>query len=305
MSPWRMLTKALRTKADLYHFHDPELMPIGLLLRLVGKKVIYDIHEDVPKQLRHKHWVPVYVRKPIAFCVRILEQFSVRCFSHSFTVCEPIRDRFPKGKVSLLMNYPLLNELAAGESMPYQQRPNQIVYIGGISKERGITELVNAMAMLSEAHARLALAGTIQKPGYEDELKRLPGWSRVDFKGHQDRAGVYQILSRSRVGMVALHDTANHLLSVPVKMFEYLAAGVPIIASDFPQWRARIEKFDCAVFVNPKDPAEIKSAIEWLLANPEKAEQMGARGKKAVQDHFNWDAEARHLLEVYQRLLPS
>jgi len=166
---------------------------------------------------------------------------------------------------------------------------------------RGIKEIVQAIGMLpNDIKVKLILAGSFDPLQLKDELSRLQGWEKVDYLGWQSREGIKSILSKTRVGLVVFHPVANHLESYPVKLFEYMSAGIPVVASDFPLWRKIVEGVGCGLLVDPKDPSAIARAIQWLLSHPDEAEAMGQRGKQAVEDRFNWNKEAAKLLRFYQ-----
>ncbi|HEU4864490.1 MAG TPA: glycosyltransferase, partial [Candidatus Limnocylindria bacterium] len=87
------------------------------------------------------------------------------------------------------------------------------------------------------------------------------------------------------------------------KLFQYMAAGLPVVASDFPQVREVVVGAGCGVVVDTRRPAEIARGINALLADPESARAMGERGRRAVEERFNWATSARALLDVYRRLI--
>jgi glycosyltransferase involved in cell wall biosynthesis len=102
--------------------------------------------------------------------------------------------------------------------------------------------------------------------------------------------------------LVVLHPERGYKESLPIKLFEYMSAGLPVIASDFPYWRELLEPIGCASFVDPLDPVRIAAAIDDLLSNEERAREMGMRGAAAVRERLNWEQEAPKLFDLYARL---
>lgn len=290
--------------ADIYHFHDPELIPVGIVLKLKGKKVIYDVHEDVPKDILTKDYIPMLLRRPIATGAAIVEHMAAKYLDAIIPATPTISQRFPMGKSVFVQNFPMLNELVTANAMPYSNRSNDIVYVGGIAAIRGIREMVEAIGLLPEAlEARLCLAGTFSPAELYNEVCTMPGWKRVKFLGWQTREQVAALLGKARVGLVLLHPTLCYYDALPVKLFEYMSAGIPVVASDFPVWRKIVEETGCGLLVNPLDPIAIADAIQWLLEHPIEAERMGHLGSEAVNSKFNWHFESKKLLSLYSRLL--
>lgn len=299
-----VLRAALAEDAEVYHFHDPELIPVGIWLKTRGKRVVYDVHEDVPKQILSKQWLAPMVRPLVGGGSALAEWVGARLFDGIVAATPAIARRFPKGKTVTVQNFPILGELDRGGAAPYGERPPHVAYVGGITAIRGAREMVRAMGHLPEAFgARLMLAGTFYPPGLEEELERLSGWTRVEFLGWQSRPQVAALLGRVRMGLVLFHPEPNHSEAQPNKFFEYMSAGLPVIASDFPLWRRIVDEAECGLLVDPLDPKAIASATQWLLEYPEEAEAMGRRGKEAVRKKYNWDAEAKKLLAFYEDLL--
>jgi glycosyltransferase involved in cell wall biosynthesis len=299
---WQVYRAALREEAQVYHFHDPELMIVGILLKLKGKKVIYDVHEDLPRQILSKGWIPSWLRRAVSAAAELAEGVAGKCFDQIIAVTPTIAARFPKERTTVVKNYPLLDELIVPSPPPYRERANLVSYIAaGITLHRGLKEMVEAIGMLpEEAGARLVLAGKLSPPSLREE--QGAGWERVVEAGFLDRNGVRQLLSTTKIGLVAHHPLVNYIDSIPVKLFEYMAAGVPVVASRFPLWAEFVEGNRCGICVNPLDAAEIAEAVKWLLEHPEEAEQMGKNGQQAVQTKYNWDMEAKKLLCVYEAL---
>lgn len=171
----------------------------------------------------------------------------------------------------------------------------EVCYVGGISKIRGISEVCLAMGML-QSNARLNLCGCFSEAGLAHAVKAMPGWQRVNEYGYVDRTGIREVLSRSVAGLVTLHPEINYIDALPVKMFEYMSAGIPVIASDFPLWREIIESNDCGLLVDPLNPSAIAQAIDYLVTHPEEAQRMGINGRKAVNERYNWAIEEKSCL---------
>jgi glycosyltransferase involved in cell wall biosynthesis len=302
LTSWRVFRKALAQQASLYHFHDPELILPGLLLKLLGKKVIYDVHEDLPRQVLSKPWIPVVLRQSVSVVTEALETFAVRLFDGVVTVTPTIAKRFPQYKTALVQNFPMQEELILEAAKPYAQR-RHVVYVGGIAVIRGIREMILAMQLLpNTVTEKLVLAGSFRPAELENEMKQLPGWARVEARGWQSRDEIAALLYDSKIGLVVLHPIVNYVDSLPIKLFEYMAAGVPVIASNFPLWREIVEDARCGLLVDPLNPQAVADAMTWLLTHPEEAEAMGERGQKAVQEKYNWALEAKKLIALYKQL---
>ena len=300
---WRMFRAVHKACPTVAHFHDPELIPVGLLLKLSGIKVVYDVHEDVPRQILGKHWVRPWLRRPLAALVESVEWIAARVFDGVVAATPTISARFPSKKTVTVQNFPILDELMLPEPTSFSDRPPHVAYVGGITATRGAVEMVQALELVTNDQVRLQLGGTFTPVDLEDEISALPGWSRVVPLGWVDRKTVAKLLGNVQVGLVVLHPTRNYPDALPVKMFEYMAAGLPVLASDFPLWRKIIDGACCGLLVDPLDPQAIADAIDWVLSHPEEADAMGRRGREAVQSTYNWECEAESLINLYKQLL--
>ena len=303
-STWRIFHTALETSSTIYHFHDPDLIPVGLLLKAVGKKVIYDVHEDVPKDILDKEYLPKFSRPVISEIARWVEKIGASAFDGIVAATQSISRNFPAKKTVLVQNFPMLSDFSSQGPSPYSDRPYVIAYVGGITKIRGIRQMIQAMEFLPEEYnAKLLLAGQFESPEVEAEMRNLPGWRHVDFRGWQSRDQVAELLlQEARLGIVVFHPIANHVEATPNKIFEYMAAGLPVVASNFDLWRGFFEKENCGVVVDPMNPKAIAEAIRWIFESQTEAEEMGKRGKEAVWNMYNWGSEAKKLLHLYHEL---
>ena len=293
--------EALRSRARVVHLHDPELLPWGLLLKLCGRKVIYDAHENLPKDIRTKHYLPTWLRSAFAFAADAIERAFCACFDGVVTVTPGIAERFSERRTVVVRNYPRLEEFIGSDSRPHAQRRPIAVYLGGLSEIRGAREMVRAIGRVHGGlGAELWLAGRFDPPRLEAALASDPGWAHTVRLGWQTREQVRAALEEARVGLLVLHPAPNHLDSLPIKLFEYMGAGLPVVASDFPAWRAVLG--EGGLYVDPLDADAIAGAVEWLLTHPEEGERMGRVGRAAVAGELHWEHEARTLLRLYERV---
>lgn len=302
----RVLRAAIAERADICHYHDPELLWVALVLRALGRVVVFDVHEDVPKQVLSKWWIPRPLRRPVAAFVRALERPTAWAMSGIVAAVPSVVPAFPAKHIAVVQNFPTLAEFGEIPERPAERTgPPRVGYFGGISAVRGAAEIVTAIGLVGRADVRLALAGVFSPESLEAEVRTLPGWSRVDWLGWVDRGRLRELLSQVDVGLVTFLPAPNHVQAYPGKLFEYMAAGVPVVASDFPLWREIVTGAGCGLLVDPADPSSIAAAIEELLADPPAAAAMGRRGRQAVLERYNWEAQMPALVALYDALRPG
>lgn len=303
-TPWALLHKCIKEKVDVIHFHDPDILPLGFLFKLMGKKVVYDVHEDVPTQMMAKDYIPFLLRWIFSKLASAFE-WMAGIFFDGFVVATPtIGKRFPKRKTCLVQNFPRMEEFGSKglHILPYHLRPENIVYVGGLAKIRGLIEMLEAFEQVKKvSNAKLVLAGHFSPAPLQEEVIRREIWRDVSYLGYIGRESVAQQLATARVGLSILHPIKNYQESYPIKVFEYMAFGVPVVASNFSLWKSLIEDVGCGLVVDPLNPEAIADAILEILQNPKRASEMGARGQELIATRYNWSFEGKRLLEFYQR----
>ena len=300
--PLRALA-ALRALAPaLVHIHDPELLPMAVALASAGVPTVYDAHEDVPRQILTKQWIASPLRAALAWGFERFENAQVRKLAAVVAATPHIERRFASfaPHSSMVANYPFLEELAPSAMRTPRERA--VCYVGGIMRTRGAVEMVRAVARVPGV--RLLLAGKFEDLALEQILRAEPGWKQVDHLGQIGREQVRAVLARASAGLVTLLPMPSYLDSLPIKMFEYMSAELPVIASDFPLWRDIVVRGSCGVCVNPVDPEAIAGAIRAIFDAPEQARAMGRAGRAAVLAQYNWPQAERELLDLYRTLLP-
>lgn len=297
----RVYSKMKEVDADVYHFHDPELIPLGLRIKSEkGKKIVFDSHEDVPLQISEKEWLPAIVRKPLHAIYARYERRALRKYSALVTVTPSIVQRLSQfhPHTYLVTNYPIYSE-----QQDSRQFAPCVCFAGGIAPQWMHQQILDAIAPLD---VRYLLAGKPDSQDYLQTLKSHPSWTKVDFYGVIPHAQVAQLMQNSIAGIVLNDYVANvgyHLGSLGnTKLFENMMAGIPVIATDFVLWKEIIDTWHCGICVNPHDTQSIAQAIQFLLDNPEQARAMGDNGRKAVKEKYNWDTQKQVLFELYDML---
>ena len=290
--------KVLEINPELVHFHDPELIPLGLRLKLKGFVVVADFHEDIPLQILTKPYLNFFLRKIASFAFKTYQRYAIKKLSAIVSATPSIAQTLIKynPKNIVVKNYPIIDKTIRNNS----SKNNWITYIGGISVIRGFYEIIEAA---EASNTRLKIAGVFHEPKLHDVIKRDEYAFCVDFLGFLDKEQIDKLLSESIAGLVTLYPTSNFQDSLPIKLFEYMSAGLPVIASNFPLWKDIVEKNNCGLCVNPKDPKAIADAINYLVENPKEAQEMGNNGRQAVVKRYNWEIEEKKLINLYNSLL--
>ncbi|MFA5095655.1 MAG: glycosyltransferase family 4 protein [Candidatus Paceibacterota bacterium] len=300
----KMCVIALKQKADIYHFHDPELLPWMVMIKKMTRvKIIYDVHENVPGQILSKYWIPKYLRGLISRVMNIFEKLSVKSFDKVIAATQSIGERFSKEKVVVIKNLPVISIIKRSAPIEYLKKIPVAIYEGAITKIRGIKQILEALDILN-GKAELWLLGPFSPPSFEKEILSNPK-SYIKYKGYLPPTDIYSFVKLADVGLVVFLPEPNHLESLPNKIFDYMAAGLPIVASNFPLWREIIEGNKCGICVDPLNPKEISKAIEYLINNPEEAKLMAENGIKTVSEKYNWENEAKKLLNIYEELIKN
>lgn len=305
LGPIKAWQIAKKIDAEIYHFHDPELIPVGFKLKALGKKVIFDVHEIVYYQLENKKWLGPLV-KLVQKIYLLFERRAVKKFNGIISAADSIQEyfseRYPSfsGKFELIRNYSILSLIDSVKPAYIGGDEKKLIYLGGLSRIRGIKEIIQALAFMDSPPVFI-LFGLWEEETYKNECMSMQGWKQVRYMGFKKLEEIYPYLKSSDLTIAMLYPRKNYLTSLPVKAFEYMAMCKPMILSDFPYWK---ETFgNCAIFVNPLNPNDIAEKIAILLNDEPLRKKLGENGRKAVEERFSWEAEAVKLADFYANIL--
>ncbi len=283
---------ALQSGARICILHDPELIPAGLLLRRLGRRTVLDIHEQLGRQTLTKDWIPAALRPAAAALADALIRAAAKRFD-AVLCASPAIKRELGGRGTVVRNYPLTEEYPALRPGP---RRGGACYIGTISVRRGMDVMARAA---STSGITLHVAGDIEDARSRELIRAGRRSGCIRYYGRLGRKDVARLLGRCTTGLCLLRPEGGYPLAIPVKLFEYLAAGLRVVASDFPYWRRLTAGLDCVDFISPEDAGR---AAELLRQN--------ASGKNAVTEperrellvRFCWEKESKRLMEAMEKL---
>ena len=300
-----VLFHCLRINAKVYHFHNPELILLFLLLKLLGKIIVFDVHENILAQLNLKKKQKGGSRK------RIVQYFNNLAEKHFNLILaeDSYLPLYPNAKnaIEVIHNFPDHIKLQDDFEDSPSDNKNDLFYIGGLSKFRGLYEMIECISKLKKEgfESRLILVG----PLHEKEAdvlaysENLGVSERIIFHGSLPQLEGFIYATSAIAGLAVLSAEENYVESYPCKIFEYMALGIPVICSNFPLYKSIVQKHDCGICVEPDNPNELFDAAKQIIQNPQLASKMGKRGKLAVKNHFNWHLESKKLLDFYNLLL--
>lgn len=294
----KSIVTLMKLPRGVVHIHDPELLLAAPFIKLVGFKVFYDVHEDLPRQIYSKYWVPQLLKGPLSKIVSFVETSSSFYVSHYICATRQIAERFPKQKTTIIRNFPTATLVSEKE----RNFGNKIAYLGSITEARGLLVMLDVIQNLNEngSNVTLKLGGKFSPESLYDEAIKHPAWKFTEYVGWINRADITSFFEGCFCGLVLLKPYTNYLESSPNKLFEYMAMGLPVIASDFPVWRGLISPKDGVIFSSPENITEISEKICYLLRGSNTCEVLGKNGKSAILREFNWEVESEKLKGLYR-----
>ena len=301
LGPLTVWRKLICLRPDVVHVHDPELIPLAILWRAFFRTpTIYDSHEDLPKQVMAKPYLRAWLRPAAVRLARGLELAADRFLDAVVVATPSIARNFDHAAVALVQNFPWARDFADPTAL--DPNCNDVVYVGAITETRGALEMMQAVER-SAVGARLILAGPLASTAVSTEIERCD--ATVKYLGYLPVRAVPQVIQATSIGLVLLHPLPNYVESQPTKLFEYMAAGRPFIASDFASWRELLGDAECGVFIDPYNVEALRDAIDHLLTHPDEATALGRTGRATFEKHFSFESQAANLVALVEHLVDS
>jgi glycosyltransferase involved in cell wall biosynthesis len=303
-----VVEKAIEVKADVYHFHDFELIYKVLKIKkaLPKSKLVYDVHEHYPDMMRMSRKIPKMLRPIATFIVDKSELRYAKKFDQIITADDAVKERFDKihSNVDVIYNF---SEFEPKEENT-TEKEYDVIYQGGITLERGVYNVVQAIHILKEKFPEIKM---VFVGPFDDVQGREIVYAYIEehdldanilFTGRVPHVEVEDYIRKSRAGVVTLLPLPKYFKNIPIKQFEYMSCGIPVVGSDLPPIKRFIAKYDSGIIVDPTKPEEIAKALHILLCDPRLCKEMGENGIKAVREEYNWAKMEEKLLKVYSRL---
>lgn len=293
-----ILTTALSINADVYHFHDPELLLVGYKLKRLGKCVVYDSHEDTPADILDRTWIPSLLRPMVSIMYTYFEKWITSRLDGVIGVSEELTSNFGHPNAITIKNYPILNEVIESE-----KKQTNIscygIYIGSLSSVRGIKEMIQSLEFMPK-HYSLVIAGKFDCKEFERECTSLPQWERVNYLGFIPSHDAYSWLKGAEVGYTVLHPTNGHIYSLPIKNFEYMASKVPVLMTNISLWQQTFK--DNAWYVSKVEPQIIAAKAKEILEDSATRKLKVESAYNLIINEMNWEAESKKLVSYYNKL---
>lgn len=302
---WKFMRKVIKLNPKVVHFHDPELIWIALILRFAYRKVIvFDVHENLTAQIQDKEWLKF--KGFFVWSYGRLERFASRYF-HIVIAEESYAYLFEKQAKSLtsVLNFPEIDQLKQFE-VKNRSIENGILYVGVVSKIRGIFQIIDALAILKKNDVPFTFhcVGPMD-PDLLEQIREKESFklieNQIKFYGRLPVFEAYELAKVSKMGLSLLHPTPNYIRSYSTKIFEYMAIGLPFVVSNFSLYDFVVEK-KVGSCVDPFDVEAIANEFTYLLSNDSALLDQIDRGKMVVKEEFSWESQRIKLVELYNKI---
>lgn len=297
----KVFQKAVELDSDIYHLHDPELIPIGLKLKKMDKKVIFDIHENTDLQILEKEWIPFFLRKSISYMFRKYEDYTCKKFDLLIVPQEAMYLKYKKlAKTIVIGNFP--NKIEKFDLSLKQSSKFDLLYSGGLGKARGLfnmLELINELYKLDSRY-KLTLAGKIDER-YLEQAKKHIGWKYTNYLGLLSKDEIYEIYSKNTIGLILFNNVGQYFMAYSLKLFEYMQNGMYVVMPDFGDWILFNKNYKVGKNVDTSNAK--KTAIKIHELNKEEILEVGKNNTDIVGEIFSWESQEKRLFDLYEEII--
>ena len=298
---WLAFISTKRKKPHICHIHDPEIIWIGWLLQFFGTKAIYDAHEDYSQKIKSKHWLPKPLRLISSNLYSSLSNFFVQRFEAVISATESIAEKHPCKRNYTIHNFPRFGELSQNDKQ-IQRASNQIVYTGGLTAQRGIKQVLQALCEHCPSNWHLVIVGK-STSAVKKELRNYLEDPRVEYRGEVPFEDVKMLLQESEIGTVCNQPGFDYENALPNKLFEYMASGLLVVCSNFKKWKEIVEGTESGLTCNTENPFELGALFNYIFENPDLIQKLGSNGPQTIQKNYSWEKESEKLLQLYEDIL--
>ena len=286
-------------KYNYYIFHDPELIIVGIILKIFQRKVIYDIHEDYQAQIFYKDWIHRFLKKIVSFTFFHFERFCSKYFDSLICATPSIYKKFImiNKNTYCVRNFPPCNELNYMNTSAFEDTNLfKILYVGVISEERSIIKILDA---IENIECEFILAGNFSPNNLHEVAKNHISWKKVRYLGYIDRKEFSIILREADLGILLFQPIEAHIESLPNKMFEYMAGGLYQLSSNFREWKEIIEENNIGETIDPEDTKELSRKIINLKNNRVHINELRPKIREVFISNFTWEREKLEFLKAF------
>ena len=299
--------KSLSIKGDIFHFHDPELIPWFLLLKSFRRRVVMDVHENYVNQILGKKWMPKLFRILFSKLVYFFEYLAVNTFEGVITTDSELTKSFKnlsnKTTIITANNFPSIDaDILAANFSINKYKKNIVLSLGGVSKARCADILIQALPCIENIKYKIFMGGHENDQSLLQALKNSKEWHNVNFIGSVPFKDMSNLLIESSMSINMYADLPNHYGNRSNRLFEAMSAGLPVIVSDFGETASFVRKYNCGIAVNPVNPIDVSTAIVKLLSDPEYAMKLGLNGRSVVLKSYTWDKEFDKIIRLYEEI---
>lgn len=309
-SSFEAYRKSKIVKADIYHFHDPDLIPWMVMLSFSGRKVVYDVHENYESRL-YKLPFPRFVNKLFAGIYRWMERLISRRFAGITVVTESMRNLFEgfKKPMCVVGNVVFLDRLK-NVNFDRNKKKELLIYTSGTnSAARNCIQTIEALrSILKEIpEVKMKFVGRYHPESFKqkmsDRARELEVQDNVIIDGMIPWEENFNRTAEASIGCVFYEDNPNNRVTLPNRLFEYMFCGVAVLGEDFPEVRKVLDETSAGLCVNSSDPSDIAEKAISLLKNPDKMNEMGINGRNAVMERYNFENTLTELMKFYRKIL--